>query len=182
MFHLQLRQFPRNHCQFNLTDEELRAIAEIWAGGRWLVIGERRWSPHQAKLKVFEGPGIPVQQLSMGRGWRQVERHGEDVTSRVVAMASASVASSATARMAATEGVPTAGAFRTGGAPAAREASEARQSPAGVVRTLLGGGPRAEALLAAWQDAASRFPERSPSECLALAEREIESRSGSSGR
>ena len=66
MFHLELRQFPHNHCQFNLADEELRAIAEPWANGQWVELGQRKWSPHQAKLKIIEGPPIPMQQLSMG--------------------------------------------------------------------------------------------------------------------
>jgi hypothetical protein len=181
MFHLQLRQFPHNHCQFNLTDQELRSVAEIWASGEWLAMGERRWNSHQAKLTIIEAPRIAVQQLSMGRGWRHVERHGEDVTRRVLDAASASFASAAATPVAGTaHPAPVAGPSGTPYAPATGGAPGARESPPSAARSLLGDGPRAEALLAAWQDTARRFPERSPSECLALAEQELDSQSGRS--
>src|ERR1700716_2034357 len=95
MFHIQLRQFPHNTCQFNLTAEELRTVSETWVRGQWLVIGERRWSPHQAKLTVIEGQHAPPEQLSMGRGWSHVQRHGEDVTRRVLDAAGAAISQAA---------------------------------------------------------------------------------------
>src|SRR6516165_10324622 len=66
MFHLQLRQFPHNHSQFNLTEQELHAIAGPWVRGQWLAIGERKWNAHQAKLTIVEGPRVQMAQLSMG--------------------------------------------------------------------------------------------------------------------
>jgi len=167
MFHLELRQFPHNHCQFNLSDEELRAIAEPWAGGQWVELGQRKWSPHQAKLKIIEGPPIPMQQLSMGRGWRHVQRHGEDVTGRVLDAASASLASAQAAPVGPRSG---AGA----GAAASNAPHDSNASPP-ELSSLLGGSPRAEALLAVWRYTAVRFPDRTPSECLALAERQLDS-------
>jgi len=167
MFHLELRQFPHNHCQFNLSDEELRAIAEPWAGGQWVELGQRKWSPHQAKLKIIEGPRIPMQQLSIGRGWRHVERHGEDVTRRVLDAASASLASAQAASMA-----PAPEAAAGGCATSAPHECGASLAELG---SLLGETPRAEALLAVWRYTTARFPDRTPSECLALAERQLDS-------
>ena len=182
MFHLQLRQFPHNHRQFNLTGEELRSVAEIWASGEWLAIGERRWNRHQAKITIIEAPRIPMQQLSMGRGWRHVERHGEDVTQRALEAASASLAGAAATTVAPPAAHPVPSGATGTPDTVTSGASGVREPPASAVRSLLGDGPRAGALLAAWQDAARRFPERSPSECLALAEHEVESQAGRSGR
>jgi hypothetical protein len=90
MYHLELRQFPHNLCHFNLTEEELRVLAEPWSREQPLEFGERRWSPQQARLTIIEGPRIPMEQLTMGRGWRTAQRQGEDVTDRVLAAAKAS--------------------------------------------------------------------------------------------
>jgi len=184
MFHLQLRQFPHNHCQFNLTDQELRFVAETWVRGLTLALGERTWSPHQAKLTIIEGPQIPMQQLSMGRGWRHAERQGENVTRSVLEAASASLAGAAAAPTSAApdavaESEPSANRDALG---AARLPSEAPGSAASALPSLLGGGARAEALLAAWRDTARRFPDRSPSECLALAEQQLQPHSGGPDR
>jgi hypothetical protein len=174
MFHLELRQFPHNHCQFNLTDEELGAIAEPWASGQWVELGQRKWSPYQAKLKIIEGPPIRMHQLSMGRGWRHVERHGEDVTGRVLDAASASLATAQAALVGPRSG-PAAGA-------AASHPLHDSDASLDELRSLLGGTPRAEALLAVWRYTAARFPDRTPSECLALAERQLDSPVDEPGR
>lgn len=87
MFHVELRQFPHNVCRFNMTDAELATLVEPWAREQWVELGERKWSPHQARLTVLEGPQLPVEQLSMGRGWRNAQRQSEDVTERVLARA-----------------------------------------------------------------------------------------------
>src|ERR1700683_4925206 len=85
---MQLRQFPNNICHVNMTERELlETVVEGWARGQWIEMGERKWNPHQAKLTVLEGPEIPVEQLSVGRGWPKAQREGEDVTERVVAQA-----------------------------------------------------------------------------------------------
>ncbi|HWX74694.1 MAG TPA: hypothetical protein VNZ05_05265 [Solirubrobacteraceae bacterium] len=163
MFHVQVRQFPHNYRRFNVTEEELRPIAEAWTRGEWLKLGDRNWNAHQAKLTVIEAPRIPSEQLSMGRGWNHAQRHGEDVTQRVLVKARSAPGgeqgSSTTARASAP--------------PAPAGGASGVAAPA-VPADLLGGGARAEALLAAWRETASRFPERSPSECLALAERLLE--------
>ncbi|HEY2202174.1 MAG TPA: hypothetical protein VGH56_09800, partial [Solirubrobacteraceae bacterium] len=87
MYHIELRQFPHNTCRFNLTEQELRAVLEPWVREKFVEVGERKWSPHQAKLTILEGPRLEVQQLSMGRGWRAAQRQSEDVTERLLAQA-----------------------------------------------------------------------------------------------
>jgi len=87
MFHVELRQFPHNACAFNLTEAELSQILEPWSRDQWIELGERKWSPHQARLTVLEGPHLPVEDLAMGRGWRNAQHQSEDVTERVIARA-----------------------------------------------------------------------------------------------
>jgi hypothetical protein len=59
---------------------------------KFVALGERKWSPHQAKLTILEGPRLEVQQLSMGRGWRVAQRQSEDVTERLLAAAAGAAA------------------------------------------------------------------------------------------
>jgi hypothetical protein len=87
MYHLELRQFPHNLCRFNLTEQQLRAVVEPWAAEKVVDIGERKWSPHQAKLTILEGPQLAVAELSMGRGWRAAQRQSANVTERIMGLA-----------------------------------------------------------------------------------------------
>lgn len=90
MHHLELRQFPHNFCHFNLTEQALReTVLDAWARGESVEVGERLWNPQQANLIVIEGPELPVDQLSMGRGWRNALRQGTDVTAELLASARA---------------------------------------------------------------------------------------------
>jgi len=84
-YHIQLRQFPHNHARFNLAEAELEVIASGWARDEWIEEGDRKWSPHQAKLTILAGRRLEVSELAMGRGWRNAERTAEDVTQRVLA-------------------------------------------------------------------------------------------------
>lgn len=170
MFHLQLRQFPHNHCQFNLTAADISSFAELWLRGDWLTVGERQWNPRQAKLTVIEAPQVEGAQLSMGRGWRHVERTGQEVTQRVIA-AAASLAGGETAgtELARPPEAATKSRGLGEGAPGGHDLDRA------VIGPLLGEASRARLLLEAWRSAAARFPDRSPSESLALAERELDS-------
>ena len=158
MFHIELRQFPHNMCHFNMTEQELFAqILDGWAQEQWIEMGDRKWNPHQSKLIVLEGPRIPVEQLSMGRGWPTAQRQGEDVTERVIARAK-----QASQPLAAQ--------------PAMAPPTVAAAPPEGSLeqlRALLGDDP--VALLQAWRLAAERRPEMAPSEALALAERTLSS-------
>jgi hypothetical protein len=178
VFHIELRQFPHNMCKFNMTERELLdTIVNGWAQGQWIEMGERKWNPHQAKLTVLEGPQIPIDQLSIGRGWSNAQHHGEDVTERVLAQA----------RQASQPGVgsPAVGAAQPGvaqhaagtpqpGAAAPQTAAAVPASdPTVQLRPLLGSDPAA--LLAAWRLTAERRPELQPSESLALAETTLSS-------
>jgi hypothetical protein len=153
MYHVELRHFPHSTCHFNLTEQELLArVVGPWAREQWIEIGERKWSPHQARLTVLEGPQIPVGQLSMGRGWGNAQRQSEDVTERVIARAKQA------------DGVAAGGAGNAATGPS----SAPQDAPEDRLESLLGADPAA--LLAAWRLTAERRPELAPSESLALAE------------
>jgi hypothetical protein len=153
MYHVELRQFPHNMCKFNLSERELfDTIVGGWAQGQWIEMGERKWNPHQAKLTVLEGPHLPLEELAMGRGWRNAQHQSEDVTERVLAQAR-----QASQAPMAPQGAPIA---PTG-------------APAEQLQPLLGSDP--VALLAAWRLSTERRPELAPSEALALAEATLKS-------
>lgn len=158
MFHIELRQFPHNVCRFNMTEAELMTLVEPWSREQWVELGERKWSPHQARLTVLEGPHLPIERLSMGRGWRNAQRQSEDVTERVLAR----VVASDTARAATPSGT-----------------AEAETETTNDTELLSLLGPDPAALLQAWRLAAQRRPELSPSEVLALAEATLRSLDGS---
>ena len=154
MYHVELRQFPHNMCKFNLSERELfDTIVGGWAQGQWIEMGERKWNPHQAKLRVLEGPHLPLEELAMGRGWRNAQHQSEDVTERVLVQA----------RQASQPVVVSQAAV------AAPPAASAEQ----LLQPLLGSDP--VALLAAWRLSAERRPELAPSETLALAEATLKS-------
>jgi hypothetical protein len=177
VFHLELRQFPHNACRFNLTEAEMWTVVEPWSRDEWIEEGERKWSPHQARLTVLEGPHLEIEDLSMGRGWRNAQRRSTDVTERVIAHAlapgGAPSPGARTSAEPAAQGAPAAAAAnvvsREDPSPGSRENELRRQD----LRTLL--GPDPTALLQAWRLAAERRPELSPSESLALAERTLRS-------
>ncbi len=89
MYHLELRESFHNFHHFNVDEEELRALIGPWGHEQVIELGERKWSPHRAKLRILEGPHLPIEELSMGRGWRTAERKSKDVTERVLAQAPA---------------------------------------------------------------------------------------------
>jgi hypothetical protein len=155
VYHIELRQFPHNLCHFNLDERALGAIVKAWSTDPWVEIEGRKWNPQQAKLRILEGPEIPLGQLTMGRGWRAAERNSKDVSERVLAAAKEA-----------------AGA----GPPVARGESYAdaalESDSLGLeLLALLADGPAP--LYYAWRVASKRFPQRAPAECLQLAERSV---------
>jgi hypothetical protein len=190
MYHVELRQFPHNFCRFNLTERELReTILDAWAQGGWIELGERKWSPHQATLTVLESPRLPVEQLSMGRGWRNAGRQGRNVTEQLLATARAGA--SASRRVHA--GAVADSSVADTAAPQPRlERESAPDAPPGVgsgldmrlqgdslgLEVLAKLGDEPVPLASAWQLARERYPERSASDCLKLAEHAIRSLSG----
>ncbi len=80
-FHVQLRQLPHVARAFNLTGEELSAsLLEPWVAGRAVRLQDRRWDPERARLTIYEGPELRVEEIGLGRGWANVTRAGADVT------------------------------------------------------------------------------------------------------
>ena len=173
MFHIELRQFPHNVCRFNLSEQELRTLVGPWAREQWIELGGRKWSPHQARLTVLNGPRLTVQELSMGRGWRNAQRRSEEVTDRVLATAKAPPAHDGGASPSQSELSTRLSEPSTGPPAYTTDLSLEADSLGLELLTMLGEAP---ALLSAvWQLARSRFPERLPSECLAVAEQAIRS-------
>jgi hypothetical protein len=180
-YHVQLRQFPHNHCRFNLSAQELEAIAQRWARDEWVEVGERKWTPHQAHLVILAGPRLADAQLTMGRGWRNAERDGEDVTDRVLeAMregAASSAAGNASSGTAAHHSPPAAAApdrSATASPPGTSpDRSLIADSVALELLALLDSAPAT--LVRAYELARARLPAAPASECLALAELAVRS-------
>jgi hypothetical protein len=154
VYHIELRQFPHNFCHFNLTQLQLRKVLEPWTAGETVELGDRKWSPHRAKLTILEGPEIPITQLTMGRGWPIAQRQGEDVTARVLAQTN--------------QPDRQAGGLRGRGS---QPSGSLADSLALEVLSLLADGPASPA--EAWRLAATRSPESSAVESLALAEQAL---------
>jgi hypothetical protein len=158
MYHVEVRQFPKRVHRFNLEGSELGTIVLPWVQEKIVELGEQKWSPHQATITILEGPGVPLEKMSLSRGWRAAERECADVTERVLAEARTHVASLA--------GSEKPGAADDGGGQTRDALGLAVQ-----IGALL--GPDATRLLEAWVDARSGEPGLSPSEALARAEQEL---------
>jgi hypothetical protein len=198
MFHVELRHFPHSAWRFNLSEQELSTIVQPWVREQVVDMGERKWSPHLAKLTILEGPKLDVAQLSMGRGWRSAQRQSEDVTQRVLE-ATKKAPQGAPPGAGAPAGAPAppitqAGPSVLSAAPDASPAAGASPAPAAPGATsppsdpvtlgvqlaaLL--GPDPIALLEAWRAAAAGSPGLAPSDSLALAERAMRTASGDQG-
>ena len=88
MFHLELRQFPHVARAFNLTREQLdERFAKPWVSGLAVEHEERRWSPDKARMTIFEGPQLRLDEIGMGRGWATVGKTSHEVTETVLAQA-----------------------------------------------------------------------------------------------
>jgi hypothetical protein len=166
VYHVELRQFPHSFCRFNLSEHELReTILSPWVRGEWVNVGERRWSPQQATLTVVESSPLAVQELAMGRGWRNAQRRGQDVIAELLARAWRDAPKPPPEVAAASTAKP---------APPARSVSVDAERKAlvdALALELLGLlGDRPVPLARAWLLARERNPRCTPSECLALAE------------
>ena len=193
-YHVEIRDFPRNVNRFNMSGTEVGALLLAWVQERVFELADQKWNPQTAELTVLEGPEIPVSGLSMGRGWPTAVREGRDVTQRVVAEAREAIVDGSVARMAQeveAEAAPAAPPAEAAAEPApaeqelaqldegageaalaAVEAPEVDQLALGVdLAALL--GPDAARLLAAWREVSGRASGLSPSESLALAERQL---------
>jgi hypothetical protein len=177
MFHVELHEFPHSFNAFNVDDAGLWALVEPWVNDRVFEAGEMRWNPRTATITILEGPHLPVDQLSMGRGWRSAQREGADVTERVLAHAREVIAgmdapASAAPAQAGGAGAAANTATSHGSAPAQDGAAGGDALALGVALAALLGSD-AERLLAAWREVSARAGGLTPSEALALAEREL---------
>ncbi len=164
MYHIELRQSFHNLCHFYLDEGALGAIVKAWTTDPWVEIEGRKWNPQQARLRIIEGPELPLDQLTMGRGWRAAERQGTDVSERVLAAATE-------AARAAQQGAAEQGAAPAVAQQAVPDAALEADSLGLELLSLLADGPAP--LYYAWRLAAKRFPERTPGEALMLAERAV---------
>jgi hypothetical protein len=86
VFHVEIRQFPHATRAFNLTREQLDArFARPWVAGTEIEYEDRRWNPAKARLVVFEGPELGLEELGLGRGWQAVGKQGREVTETILA-------------------------------------------------------------------------------------------------
>jgi hypothetical protein len=87
VYHLELRKFPHVVCRFNQSEAQLRALVIPWTRQEWVEEGERKWNVNEATLTILEGPKLSMPDLAMGKGWRNAQKRGEDVTERVLGAA-----------------------------------------------------------------------------------------------
>jgi hypothetical protein len=147
VFHVELRQFPNTSRTFNLSPEQLhRRILAPWVEGRMLEVDEHKFSPEKARVTVYEGRELRVDEIGMGRGWGNVTRTGEDVTERVL------------------------GAAQQALGPATREEAVAELRERLLARA---GGAGSLSFPEVLGFADERHPERRASERLALAEQAV---------
>ncbi len=182
MFHVELRQFPHKAWRFNLSEGELRAVAVPWSRAEWLEFGERKWNPHEAEITILEGPRLEVQEIAMNRGWRNAQRHSQDITERVLTTLTQANQERAQAEDEAR--IEEAVRARTAqpdppAAPSPPPTAAPLADPLALgvqLASLL--GPQPTQLLAAWQQAAAESPNSSPSQTLALAEQALAEKGG----
>ncbi len=161
MLHLQMREFPHDSWRFNVSEQEMLVVVAPWVQGKAVEFDERRWHPEKATLTIFEGPELPLSQLSLGRGRAAAQRTGRDVTAAVLA----DVRGRAPAAGGGVDAAPGSGQGAGDGAGAA----QLDPLTLGVqIASLLGSDPLA--LLEAWRAAAASSSELKPSESLVLAE------------
>ena len=189
MYHIALQQFPRNLNRFNLDGRQIGSILVPWAQKEMVEINGQSWDPTAATITVLEGPEIPIHRLSLGRGWPLAEKQGEDVTARVIAEARAAVSDGSAHRAPAAPDSaspatldPAAPAELQPAAPSGPlERAEGHSSTALAEGDALSAGvelagllgPDAPRLLAAWRSVYGRTAGLTPSESLAVAEREL---------
>jgi hypothetical protein len=84
-FHVQLRQLPHVARVFNLTGEELTTrLLEPWVAGSSVRLQDRHWDPARARLTIYEGRQLRLDEIGVGRGWANVTRTGAEVTAELV--------------------------------------------------------------------------------------------------
>ncbi len=168
-YHVELRSFPRSQTRFNQSGTQVGAIVLPWVQDAVFEIDGEKWAPYDAQITIIEGPAIPVERLSMGRGWAIAQREGTEVTDRVLAEARKAVADGGTY----TEGPSSDDQPSLADGP--QQSGAEPELPSELDGLLGADGAR---LLAAWRAVGARTAGLAPSEALALAERELQGRGG----
>lgn len=169
MYHFEIRKFPHLACRFNQSEGQLGAVLAPWVNEDWIEMGERKWNVNEATLTVLEGPKLAMSDLAMGRGWRNAQRRGEDVTERVLAEFKQAAAAAAAGADGKAGGQQAAG---EGGAASA-DLELLADSLGLELLGLLDEG--AAPLSRAWGLAQERLGERPAAESLALGEQAVRS-------
>jgi hypothetical protein len=88
MFHVEMKMGIDVVREFNLDERALwsRFLGPLMAD-RDFVLEGHEFSPRKTRIKIYDGPQLRPDQLSLGRGWQNVERGGSDVTEVVLARA-----------------------------------------------------------------------------------------------
>ena len=165
MYHIELRESFHNLCHFNLDRGALEAIVKAWTTEPWVEIEGRKWNPTEPNSGSSKVPELPLDQLTMGRGWRAAERQGTDVSEPILG---APPRPRAPPHRALPSRAPQVWCSRPYPTPPSRPTHSASSCS-----SLLADGPAP--LYYAWRLAAKRFPERTPGEALMLAERSVQS-------
>jgi hypothetical protein len=185
VYHLELRKFPHVVCRFNQSEAQLRALVIPWTRQEWIEEGERKWNVNEATLTILEGPKLSMPELAMGKGWRNAQKRGEDVTERVLGAVQAGgggaqeqgggASPDAVAGAGEDAGAGSAPVAQAGEVAGARDLDLLADSLGLELLALLDGGPVAPSRV--WLMAQERLGERgraaSAAEALALAERAV---------
>jgi hypothetical protein len=85
MYHLELRMSSDQARAYNLSEADLndRFLLPL-TSGHAVSYGDKEWIPEKTRVIVFEGPPLRPDQIAMGRGWPNVQKHGQDVTERML--------------------------------------------------------------------------------------------------
>jgi hypothetical protein len=147
VLHVQLQRFPHSARAFNLSEDDVRlAIIEPWVAGRLIELGERFWTPGECKLTILDGPELDPGELGLGRGWPAALKRGRNVTGELIRAPGA------------------ADPRRVAAGPTFEDFKDE------VLALSLRGAPTLEDL---WRLAVHRYPERSLSDRLSMAERAV---------
>jgi hypothetical protein len=102
VFHVELRQFPHVARTFNLTREELQArVLGAWVRGELVEMEERSWAPERARLTIYEGPQLKLEEMGVGRGWANVTKNSTAVTDELLTLERQAAASASAGHLAA---------------------------------------------------------------------------------
>lgn len=84
-FHIEVSSGLRHARSFNLDAEELRlTVLEPWLSGQPIALGDQRWEPREAELRILEGPELSNPELSFGQGWANAQRASREATREVL--------------------------------------------------------------------------------------------------